>query len=126
MGTRADRYRECAAICASVDYASQRSVRQYNGASVEMRVLVGEACRAGPDAVAELVPLLDEPPADEWLAFQLLDLGTPPPDVVELCLAIVRRKAAGSGPDAMGAAMWLRDREARLSEPGAAPELAGR
>lgn len=125
MATRADRYRKCASICVSVDYASRHSVRKHNRAADEMRGLVGEAYRAGPEAVAELVPLLDEPPAGEWLAFQLLDLGTPPPDVAKLCVAIVRRKAAGSGPDAMGAAMWLRDWEARHSERGAAPDTPG-
>jgi hypothetical protein len=122
MATRADRYRACAAICATVDYASRSSVRRHNLASDQMRALVGEAYQVGPGALAELLPLLGEPPADEWLAFQLLDLGHPPPAISERCLALVRRKAAGSGPDAMGAEMWLRDWQARHAEPGAAPD----
>jgi hypothetical protein len=126
MAERTDRYRAFAAICARVDYASRRSVREHNQASEQMRALVGEAYQAGPAAVAELIPLLDEPTADEWLAFQLLDLGQPPVATVERCLAIIRRKAAGSGPEAMGAEMWLRDWQTRHAEPGAAADGGGK
>jgi hypothetical protein len=91
MASWADRYRACAAVCTTVDYSSRASVRRYNRASDQMRSIVVEAFQAGPGAVAELLPLLDAPPADEWIAFQLLDLGLPPL-VVELS-----RFAAGSG-----------------------------
>ena len=124
MTTRVDHYRACAASCAAVDYASRRSVLQHNRASEEMRKVVAEAYCVGPGAVAELLPLLDEPSTEEWLAFQLLDLGVPPPAVAARCLAIVRRKAAGTGADAMGAGMWLREWEARHNEPDAAPSQA--
>lgn len=119
MVSRADRYRASAAICATVDYASRQSVGQHNLASEEMRAMVGEAYQAGSVAIAELLTLLDAPPADEWLAFQLLDLGQPPLPVVERCLEIIHRKAAGSGPDAMGAGMWLREWYARHTPFGA-------
>lgn len=88
-----------------------------------MRALVAEAYQAGPEAVAELLPLLDEPLADRWLAFQLLDLGRPPLTAVDRCLSIIRDVAAGAGPtDAMGAAMWLREWQARQAEPDAAAD----
>jgi hypothetical protein len=61
-----------------------------------------------------LLPLLDESPSNQWLAFQLLELGKPKPAVVKQCLSIIRRLAAGPAPaDAMGASMWLRDWKAR-------------
>lgn len=122
MATRADRYQAYASVCATVDYASRASVRQHNSASDQMRAIVAEAYQVGPVALTELLPLLNAPPADEWLAFQLLDLGLPPLAIVEQCLAIVRRKAAGAGPDAMGAFMWLQEWEARQTVPNAAAE----
>jgi hypothetical protein len=55
------------------------------------------------------LPLLDEPEAAQWLAFQLLELCQPSPVVRERCLAIIRGLAAGSDADALGAQYWLRD-----------------
>lgn len=117
VATRAAHYRACASICATVEFGSRRSVREYNRASDEMRAFVAETHHAGPDALAELLPLLDEPPADEWLAFQLLDLGVPPLATVERSLGIIRRLASGFGPDAFGAASWLQEWEARHTIP---------
>jgi hypothetical protein len=83
--------------------------------------MVTELYSAGPQALAELLPLLDEPPSDQWLAFQLLELGKPDAAVAEQCLYIIRRLAEEGPPaDAMGASMWLRDWEARQAERGAA------
>ena len=62
-----------------------------------------------PGAAEELVPLLDEPDAGQWLAFELLELCKPSPDVREKCLAIIQSLAAGSGANALGARYWLRD-----------------
>ncbi len=76
-----------------------------------MRAMVADLYAAGPAALAEAIPLLAETPADQWLAFPLLDLGKPEKAVVDQCLSIIRRLASGVGLDAMGAAMWLRDWE---------------
>jgi hypothetical protein len=73
----------------------------------QMREKVAEAFRT--QTVAELLPLLDEPPVNQWLAFQLLDLGKPEKPVVERCLAIIEGLAAGSGPTALGSQIWLRE-----------------
>jgi len=62
-----------------------------------------------PGAGQELLPLLDEPESAQWLAFQLLELCQLSPEVRERCLAIIRKLAAGSGADAVGAQYWLRD-----------------
>ncbi len=73
-----------------------------------MRQIVAQAYSLGEGAVAELVPLIDEPPCDRWIAFQLLELGKPGHDTVNRCLALIRGLASGSGPEAMGASIWLR------------------
>ncbi len=120
MVSRLDRYRACAATCTAIDLVSAASVRHYNRASDQMRTLVAEAYQAGPEAVAQLLPLLDESPANRWLAYQLLDLGRPPPTAVDRCLSIIRGVAMGEEPaDATGAAMWLREWQARQAESGA-------
>lgn len=79
-------------------------MREHNAAAKEMRDIVME-----PGAAEELLPLLDEPQSDRWLAFQLLELCQPTPLVREKCLTIIRDMAAGSGPEALGAQWWLRD-----------------
>ena len=84
--------------------------------------MVTEVYAAGPQALAELLPLLGEPPSDQWLAFQLLELGKPELAVAERCLFVIRRLAFGRGADAMGAGKWLRDWDARHAEPGAAAD----
>jgi hypothetical protein len=104
MKTRIDRYRVCVATCGTVDYSSDASVSRFNAASDEMRRIASE-----PGAAEELLPLLDEPESAKWLAFQILELCAPGPDVRERCLKTVRELAAGSDADAMGAQMWLRE-----------------
>ncbi len=125
MASQIDHYRTYAATCVATDYASKHSVSQHNAAADQMRAMVAEVYAAGPQVLAELLPLLDEPPSDQWLAFQLLELGEPEPAVVERCLSIIRRLAAGPGADAMGASMWLRDWEAKHAEQGAPPDRGG-
>jgi len=122
MALRIDQYRAFATTCAATDFASKRSVRQHNSAADQMRAMVAEVYSAGPEVLAELLPLLSEPPSDQWLAFQLLELGEPGVAVVERCLSVIRRVASGQSADAMGASVWLRDWEARQAEPGAAAD----
>jgi hypothetical protein len=104
MASRIDRYRKCVATCAATAYGSGASVRQHNAAVDSMREIVIE-----PGAAEELLPLLDEAESAQWLAFQLLELCQPSPNVRERCLAIIRTLAAGSGADSLGARYWLRD-----------------
>jgi hypothetical protein len=104
MASRIDRYRKCAATCAATAYGWGASIRRHNAAANEMRRIVVES---GADE--ELLPLLDEPESAQWLAFQLLELCQPSPDVRERCLAIIQKLAAGSSADALGAQYWLRD-----------------
>jgi hypothetical protein len=104
MASRVDRFRKYAAVCATTAYGSGASVRRHNAAAQQMRQLVME-----PGAAEELVPLLDEADAGQWLAFALLELSQPLDAVREKCLAIIRSLAAGSGADALGARYWLRD-----------------
>jgi hypothetical protein len=104
MASRIDRYRECVATCAATAYGSGASVRRHNAAATRMREIVVEL-----GAADELLPLLDEPEAAQWLAFQLLELCEPSSVVRERCLALIRGLAAGSGADALGAQYWLRD-----------------
>jgi hypothetical protein len=115
MESRVERYRAYTATCLATDYDSPASVRRHNRAADEMRRLVGE-----PGAVAELLPLLDEPTAARWLAFQLVESGGLSDDVIQRCLAVVRALAAGGDAEAMGARMWLRER--RHAEPIAAAD----
>jgi hypothetical protein len=104
-----DRYRECANICERTDYGSKQSVRQHNAAADEMHAIAEDAHRRGPSAIGELLPLLDEPPADTWLAFQLLKLGGPSSSYASRCVSIIERAGRGSGPQALGARIWLED-----------------
>ena len=62
-----------------------------------------------PGAAGELLPLLEEPESARWLAFQILELSQPSPAARERCLETVRGIAAGSGADALGAQLWLRN-----------------
>lgn len=62
-----------------------------------------------PGAAEELVPLLDEPQAGQWLAFELLELSQPSGAVREKCLEIIQSLASGSGANALGARTWLRE-----------------
>jgi len=104
MKSRLDRYRDCVATCAANAHGSGVSIRRHNAAVDRMRRIVVE-----PGAAEELLPLLNEPQAARWLAAQLLELCEPAPEVREKSLAIIRRLAAGSGVDAIGARYWLRD-----------------
>jgi hypothetical protein len=104
MESRLNRYRKCAATCAATTYGSGASVRRHNAAATKMRQIVAET-----GAAEELLPLLDEPESGQWLAYQLLELCEPAPQVRDKCLAIIRRLATGSGADALGAQYWLRD-----------------
>lgn len=104
MKSRIDRYRACAAVCAAGDDGSAGSVRRYNEAASEMQRLA-----SAPGGVEELLPLLDEPECRRWLAFQVLELGGPPADVADRCLAIIQEMAEGDGPEARGARKWLRE-----------------
>ncbi len=127
MASRIDQYRAFAATCSATDYASKPSVRQHNTAANRMRAMVAELYAAGPQALAELLPLLEEPPSNQWLAFQLLELGKPDAVVAARCLSIIRLLASGQGSaDAMGAGMWLRDWEAKHAEPAAPREPGGK
>lgn len=120
MKSRTERYRKCVATCAATTYGSGAAVRRHNDAATEMREIMVE-----PGAAEELVPLLDEPEAARWLAFQLLELSEPSPAIRDRCLAIIRELAAGSSPEALGAQCWLRDFGGRAAEPGAAADGGG-
>ena len=104
MESRVDRFRKFAAVYATTAYRSGASVRRHNAAAQKMRQIVME-----PGAAEELVPLLDEPDAAQWLAFELLELSQPSDSVREKCLAIIQSLAAGSGANALGGRYWLRD-----------------
>lgn len=104
MLSRTERYRKCVATCASTDYASKDSLREHNNAATEMRRIASE-----PGAEVELLPLLDEPHAAEWLAFQAIELWHPSPEIRQRCVAIIQKLAAGSGLAAKGAKGWLQN-----------------
>ena len=105
----AAKYLAHAQTCARTDYGSHISMLRHNRAAQAMRKIVTSAYKSGADGIEGLLPLLDRPPADSWLAFQLLDLGSPPLTVLEQCLAIIQRRAAQPGPEGIGAAIWLRE-----------------
>jgi len=118
MASQIERYRTDSAICAATDQSSRAAVRRHNAAADRLRALVADAYVAGPEKVAELIPLLDEPPSDRWLAFQLLELGEPPPDCTERCIRVIQQIATGQDAGAMGARIWLKDRSAEQNEQG--------
>jgi hypothetical protein len=109
MASPIELYRIDAAICAATDHSSRAAVRRHNAAADRLRALVAEAYGAGPEQVAELYPLLDEAPSNRWIAFQLLELGVPPPDVAERCIKVIQQIASGQGAGAMGARIWLKE-----------------
>src|SRR5690349_14336554 len=110
MTTRVERYREAAAI-AWAHRSGRGSVARHNRASDEMRAIVDDAYRDGPDAVAALFPLLDEPQPARWLAFTLADRGSVPPAVLDRCLDMIRASAAGDDVDALMAEWGLEELE---------------
>lgn len=74
-----------------------------------MRRIVTDAWKEGSESVAGLQPLLDDPIASEWLAFQLLEVCELPGAVFRKCFAIIERLAAGGSENALGARMWLQE-----------------
>jgi hypothetical protein len=113
MQSPADQYRQHAATCVATEYGVPRSVRQHNAAVAAMYRIVEEAAAAGVEAISELLPLLDEPEAARWLAHQLLEKCRVPDAVERRCLRIIEELAAGSGADAVGEQMWLREYRAK-------------
>lgn len=93
--------------CLSTDYNSQEEIRQHNKAANQMREIVVNAQKEGEQSLAELIQLLDDPTANKWLAFQLLELCELQETDTKRCLAIIRRLATGSSTDVMGAELWL-------------------
>lgn len=107
MDDAAAKYLVHATTCAATEYGNRLSLYRHNRAADAMRKMVARAYKSGTTSLERLYPLLSLPPADSWLAFQLLDLGNPPPRIRDRCLEIIRRRAAEPGPEGMGAAMWL-------------------
>jgi hypothetical protein len=79
-----------------------------------MRQIVQHAEESGPDAVAGLLPLLDEPTPAEWLAHHLVELAFIDLAIRAKCISIVKQlvvalRASGDGLNAMGEESWLQD-----------------
>jgi hypothetical protein len=106
MRSRLDEYRRCAEICAqSWETSTRGSIAANNRAVSRMYGLVEAAVAEGPQAVGELVQLLDEPLTVRWIAHQLLERATVSAEVASRCLALIE----GWAEDSIGDAYWLRD-----------------
>ena len=103
------RYRECAALHASIDYGSRATVERANRAVDTMRELASNLGRSGPAAVTAFARLLEEREAriDVWAAHHLLELMTVGPKIETRALAIIEREVAGDSVAAVGNRVWL-------------------
>jgi len=107
-------YRKLAQVWEAIDYSDNASVHKCNKAADRMRKIVCEAESQGPDAIRRLLPLLDEPPANKWLAHHLVELASIDLDTEDRCFKIVKGLAAslereGGGADAIGENYWLKE-----------------
>jgi len=93
-----------ATIHANCDYSSSRSVRKANEAADQFRSIVAGA---NENELKSEFELIHHPVAQTWFAFSVLDLAHPNQDQRQQCLQVVQALAAGSGPDAFGARVWL-------------------
>jgi len=100
-------YRRHAFVCSRIEYADMASVEASNASVDAMYTIVERAERHGPEAVAKLVALLDDPLARPWLAHQLVEKTTISPEVRRRCIAIVEERAKGDGLEATGEREWL-------------------
>ncbi len=105
-----NKYKRHAAVHASIECSDRSSVRAGNAAADAMIAIAKQLAAMSPPAVSEFSSLLQ---ADDvtagWAAHHLLEHFTPDNDVERLALAIIERKAAGDGADAMGNRMWLKE-----------------
>jgi len=114
MNGIAEEYREWANLWETIDYADKASVRKCNRAADRMRKIVQEAEGSGPDAVAVLLPLLDEAIPAKWLAHHLVEMTSIDKATKKQCFQIVKQhirdlRSKGQAADVMGEEMWLRE-----------------
>ncbi len=112
--SRLDRYKEYAQICARLDYSDRRTILVNNRAVDKMYEIVESAVQEGPDAVAELACLLEEPLTAPWISHQLLERALVPPEVERRCLSIIE----GLALDSIGEQMWLAEYKNKKKHPG--------
>ena len=74
-----------------------------------MYQIVEAANTKGPDTIAELVTLLDEPDCAKWLAHQLIEKAATTRDIKSKCFFIVEALAKEDSADALGERMWLKE-----------------
>jgi len=67
-----EEYIQCSDICAAVDYSDEETVKQGNRAISRMYEIVQQIAAEGPDALENLIVLLDDPKASKWLSHQLV------------------------------------------------------
>ena len=69
-----DEYRNCARICALVEYGDKESVKRNNQAVSRMYEMVQRVAIEGAEEIKKLAMLLDEPESSKWLAHQLVEI----------------------------------------------------
>ena len=96
-------------ICNAIDNADELSVKRNNKAVDRMYQIVQLANNKGPETVAELATLLDQPDCAKWLAHQLVEKAAITKEIKNKCFAIVETLAKGETAAALGERMWLKD-----------------
>lgn len=104
-----DQYRECARVCSTIDYADKSSVKRSNKAVDKMYQIVQTANNKGPQSIADLATLLDEPDCAKWLAHQLVEKAAITKEIKNKCFSIVETLAKGESAEALGERLWLKE-----------------
>jgi hypothetical protein len=107
-----ERYRMLAHVHAATDYANRGSVKKANAAVDGMIEISQGLSLLGPEALEAFAPLLDEPQVQIWAAHHILEHANPSEQLQQRAQAVIRSHADGSGPDAFGERLWLKEWEA--------------
>ncbi len=109
-------YRKLAEICEGVDYSDRVVVEMCHRASDRMREIVAEAEQNG--TLNGLLPLLDEAPANRWLAHHLVEMGSIDAATLDRCFEIANELAVNfesrrMDAESMGEFYWIREWRAK-------------
>jgi len=101
--------------------AISAAVRKGNRAGATLRQMAACIGRCGPDAIRAFSGLMNEdaPDVEGRVAFLVLEVMDSPEDVVDQAFAVIERRANGTGVDALGTRMRLRELYAEFGrQPG--------
>jgi hypothetical protein len=110
-------YRAHCLTMKATDYGSKRSVNAHNAAATASHAIGQEIGARGEGAIRTFAELLndDDPQVTLWSAHTLVGAMSPPDDVKERALEVIRERARGEGFEAFTQRLWLEEHGKRSS-----------